>query len=350
MTESISQYAAGSLIAGRYQIERTLGCGAMGSVFLARDMALDQEKLCLKVLHPQYLQDERAVSRFRQEVILSRRLSHPNIVRIYDFGEEKNAPFFTMEYINGISLEKRIYAPRHEQLSFNEVVYTLLQVAEGIAHAHSEGVVHRDLKPANILITPQTRAKITDFGLARSLIDEKNLTLSGNSVGTPLYMSPEQFRGEKVDRRCDIYALGIIAYELVVGARPFDSDEYLELATLHLAEPLSVEALKTSGAPAWYRELVQISTEKDRESRYENMAELAAELRKHLEDSKTQLSRVPAVFLSQLAGPNPRAHRRFLLRKFRPAITALSALLLLTLIIGTPLILSSRYPTMRRAA
>jgi len=268
-----STLRAGSIIDNRYEVVSELGHGGMGAVFEVKDHALDNEIVALKLLYPHHVQDDVTFARFRNEVTVARKLSHKNIVRLYDFGEDgQGAVYLTMEYVQGKSLSQCIYAPRHERLVFAEVLEILQGVIEGMESAHKAGIIHRDLKPDNILISKHDEVKITDFGLARCLGDNNGFTKSGEAVGTPFYMSPEQIRGAETDTRADIYALGIIAYEAACGQRPFQDDQYLQLAAMHLKSPMPSACEVNPGIPAWFDEFIQICGEKNPGDRFQSMS------------------------------------------------------------------------------
>lgn len=301
----------GSVIAGRYEVVRTLGSGGMGSVLAVIDRALDNETIALKLLYPHLARDKTSFARFRNEVLVARRLSHPQIVRLYDFGHAGNGYYFiSMEYMAGGSLGQQIYQGRRELLPFHETLRILRDISLGIAHAHANGVVHRDLKPDNILMGERMEVKITDFGLARTLYVDKGFTDTGEAVGTPYYMAPEQLRGDKIDGRTDIYALGIIAYEMVVGRRPFFDESYLNLAAKHINEPIPDFATKESGIPSWFQEFVQTAAAKKPDDRYPNATEIAELLTDRLNglDSNTKVRKMPAI-LSFYAGSKRRRRR-----------------------------------------
>ncbi len=280
----------GNIIDSRYQVVSELGHGGMGAVFKVIDHSLDDEAIALKLLYPHHVQDDTTFARFRNEVLVARKLSHPNIVRLFDFGEDgKGAVYLTMEYVEGKSFSQCIYAPRHDRLVFTEILDILSQIIEGMESAHRAGVIHRDLKPDNILISNDKEVKITDFGLARCLGDNHGFTKSGEAVGTPFYMSPEQIRGTSVDVRSDIYALGVIAYEAVAGQRPFIDDQYLQLAAMHLKTPMPSIREANPAVPVWFDELIQICGEKNPGDRFQTMTEVREyfEERKHEVGSAT---------------------------------------------------------------
>ncbi len=300
-------FAIGALIAKRYEVVEQLGVGAMGSVLRVIDRTLDNATVALKLLHPHRVQDEISFARFRNEVLIARELSHPNIVRTYDFGDAGNRYFFiSMEYVRGTSLRNRIYSATEPRLTFPEVLAILYEICAGLAHAHQRGIVHRDLKPDNILLTISGEVKITDFGLARTVSLSKGLTETGTAVGTPAYMAPEQIQGDTVDARCDLYALGIIAFELVARRRPFLADDYFTIARKHLVEPVPALSDDVPGVPRWYEAMVERCLAKKREERYASAEELATVLREEMEVEPAlvdeELKRRPLVLSMYRAG------------------------------------------------
>jgi len=274
----IAEFKVGSLIAGRYEICDHLGFGAMGLVLKVKDRALDDDLLALKILYPHLMADQITFSRFRNEVLIARKLTHPNIVRTYDIGRDKRGHYYiSMEYVDGRTLDSMIYDEAHP-MSFLEIVRILNDTAKGLQHAHDQGVVHRDLKPQNIMIAKDGTVKIADFGLAETLWMRKNLTRTGESVGTPYYMAPEQIQSDEIDHRADMYAFGIMAYEMVVHDRPFNDDNWFKMAAQHILEPLPEIVTENSNIPEWYPALVKTCAAKKRDDRFQNMGEIISVL------------------------------------------------------------------------
>lgn len=206
---------------GRYQIIEELGRGATGVVYKAHDPQIDR-LVALKVLRPDRVTSENFVRRFLKEARAIGRLSHPNIVTVYDVGRDHGTIYIAMEFLEGVPLNE---FPGRNGLSLEKVIGIGIQVAETLDYAHNNGIIHRDIKPSNIIVTSGDQARITDFGIAR--IEDPSAhhqTQAGEILGTPLYMSPEQIMGRPVDGRSDLYSLGVIVYELIAGRRPFNGE------------------------------------------------------------------------------------------------------------------------------
>lgn len=294
--QEILRFEPGTMIAGRYEVCEGLGQGGMGAVLKVIDRTLDNEVVALKLLYPHLVKDPTTFARFRNEVLIARQLAHPNIVRLYDFGNAGMGYYYiVMEYVDGDNVTAQIYRPKHERITFEQSLRYLYDIATALSHAHKKGVVHRDLKPDNMLLTAEGDLKLTDFGLARSLYVDKGFTDTGEAVGTPYYMAPEQVRGERVDGRCDIYALGILAFELTVGKKPFEADCWFNLAAQHLMEPIPRFANKRNKIPKWFEEFVLICAAKDPEERFQTMDEVLEVLSENMDFGKSE-TRVPAVF------------------------------------------------------
>lgn len=279
--------AVGQLFAGRYQVIENIGNGAMATVYRCIDTREQNREVALKLLSQTFSKDSTTLARFRNEVSFCQRLEHPNVVKVFDFGQtEDNLYYITMEFLPGNSVGEQL-DETPDFFEFDEILRILHDTASGLCFAHAEGIIHRDLKPDNILLTAERRAKVTDFGLARSLEADMQLTKSGEAVGTPCYMAPEQFRGERVDARTDVYALGIVAYELAAGDRPFLGDTYHAVATAHLLNPIPEIPAGSRSVPAWFQEFVQLCAQKDPNDRFQSMEEVIHELnyRMNLTDS-----------------------------------------------------------------
>ena len=228
----ISELTRGSIFASRYEIIEKLGRGGMGKVYRVFDKKIDEE-VALKLLKPEIAADKKIIERFKNELKFARKISHRNVCRMYDLSEEEGTSYITMEYVPGEDLKGMV--KMMGRLSPGKSISIAKQVCEGLAEAHRLGVVHRDLKPQNIMIDKGGNARIMDFGIARSL-EEKGITGAGVMIGTPEYMSPEQVEGEEADQRSDIYALGVILYEMLTGKVPFEGDTPLSIAMRQKSE------------------------------------------------------------------------------------------------------------------
>jgi serine/threonine protein kinase/Tfp pilus assembly protein PilF len=268
------ELTTGSTFAGRYQVIEELGHGGMGKVYRALDKELNEE-VALKLIRPEIASERKTLDRFRNELRTARRISHRNIGRMYELMDEKGTHFITMEYVPGEDLKSAIH--RFGRLPIGKSLSIARQVAEGLAEAHRLGVVHRDLKPSNIMIDREGNARILDFGIARTL-EEKGITGAGVMIGTPEYMPPEQAEGRDVDRRSDIYSLGIILFEMVTGRAPFEGDTPLSVAMKHKSEaPPSPKTLDPQVSDDLAR-LILRCLEKDKARRYQTAEELLADL------------------------------------------------------------------------
>jgi len=276
---TLEPFSPGTVLSGRYEVVRQVGKGGTGQVLEVKDRALENDRLALKIIHPGSgpEADPNFASRFRNEVIITRKLTHPNIVRTFDFGELSDGRLFmTMEFVDGCTLDKLIPHRIEEGRNLELALYVLERVASAIGYAHSQGIIHRDLKTANILVNKTGEIKITDFGLAQMRNFDKQLTLVGECVGTPMYMAPEQIRGEKADCTVDIYALGIVAYEMFVGHPPFRADTWYDLAIKIVTEEIPAPRTNTGLAPEWYSQLIKRATAKNRDSRFQNTSDFVS--------------------------------------------------------------------------
>jgi tetratricopeptide (TPR) repeat protein len=277
------RFAPGTLIAGRYRIVSVAGVGGMGVVYRARDEELGVDA-ALKVLRPDLGSDPAVLERFRSELRLAREVTHKNVVRIHDIGEHEGLRFLTMRYVEGRSLSEVL--EREGPMPPDRAISIVRQVASALEEAHRAGVIHRDLKPGNILLDSEDTAFITDFGVARSLASD-GLTRAGAVVGTPDYLSPEQIAGDPVDGRTDLYALGIVFYEMLTGQLPFRAGSQAEMLGQRLAG--RARDLSESGihAPAWLRAVVRRLLERSPARRYPDAAALVADLdRAHVDRSR----------------------------------------------------------------
>ena len=267
--------APGNIFADRYEIVAPLGRGGMGAVYRARDMRENSER-ALKILHAT-ADDHTAAGRFRREIEILSRVRHPAVVQIFDWGVLGDRMYFSAELIDGDDL--RAVLRRKHVLPAPEVARIGGRVAEALSVAHKHGVVHRDVKPHNVMIGADGTIKLLDFGIARGAgIDLRTITTSGTMVGTPEYMSPEQFEGSRVDARSDIYSLGVVLYELTAGAPPFKGDTPIALGMMHQSTPPPPIRGERPNVPAWLERIILKCLQKDPGKRYLTAAELAEDL------------------------------------------------------------------------
>ena len=224
----------GQVLSGRYELEELVGTGGMSSVYRAHDRLLAR-KVALKVLHEHYGSDEAYVERFRREARAVASLSHPNIVAVIDRGEHEGRQFIVFEYVEGENLKRLI--EREGPMPVERALELAIQIARGLSFAHGEGLVHRDVKPQNVLLNGDGAAKVTDFGIARSLAVQHGMTQTGTVLGTSDYIAPEQAQGRRVDEHSDIYSLGVVLYELLTTKVPFPGENFVAVAMRHINEP-----------------------------------------------------------------------------------------------------------------
>ncbi len=254
---------------GHFRIVERIGAGGMATVFKAYQPTLDRY-VAIKVLPAYHSRDPIFVKRFEQEARSVAKLAHPNIVQIHDFGEQENITYIVMEYVDGGTLKDRLKKP----LPVGEAIDSMIQAAEGLACAHRNGIIHRDVKPANMLLRKDGHLLLSDFGIAKMLEGTTQLTRVGTGIGTPQYMSPEQGTGLAVDRRSDIYSLGITFFHCLTGHVPFTADNPLTITVKHMQDPLPVEMLITAGIPSPIIQVVQQMTAKQPYERYQSMEAL----------------------------------------------------------------------------
>ena len=266
----------GMFIQGRYEIVGKIGTGGMADVYKAKDHKLNRF-VAVKVLKPEFREDKAFISKFRAEAQAAAGLAHPNIVNIYDVGEDHGVNFIVMELVEGITLKE--YIEKKGKLAVREATSIAIQVSQGLEAAHNSGIIHRDVKPQNIIISTDGKVKVTDFGIARAASSN---TISSTVMGSVHYSSPEQARGGYSDAKSDIYSLGISLYEMLTGRVPFDGDTTVAIAIKHLQEEMKSPEVYVPDLPRSTVQIINKCTQKSPDRRYANMAELIRDLKESL--------------------------------------------------------------------
>ena len=270
----------GQKVNDRYEIVKTIGEGGMANVYLADDTILDR-KVAIKVLRGDLSQDDKFIRRFQREALSVSNLSHPNIVEVYDVGEEDGNHYIVMEYIEGKTLKQLL--KKRESLTLTEVIDIMTQLTDGIAHAHESYIIHRDIKPQNIMIEDDGRVKITDCGIAMAL-NATMVTQTNSVMGSVHYLPPEQASGKSATVKSDIYSLGILMYELITGNVPFKGDNAVEIALKHMKDKIPSIRKQDPSIPQSVENIIIKSTAKNPRNRYDSAKEMHEDLMHCLEE------------------------------------------------------------------
>jgi len=318
----------GEVVAGRYELQELLGTGGMSSVYRAHDTLLERD-VALKILHEHHHEDEEYLERFRREARAVAQLSHPNIVTVIDRGEADGRQFIVFEYVEGQTLKDVVDAG---PLDVGRALEVTIAIARGLGFAHEHGIVHRDVKPQNVILNSDGEAKVTDFGIARS-VDVEGVTESGTVLGTSNYIAPEQATGQAVDLRTDVYSLGVVLFELLTGEAPFTGESFVAVAMRHVHEPAPSVLDRRRDVPTRVAHAVDKALEKDPAHRFASMEDFAGELEACLTELDGGATESPT-----LVGPAVRVRRprRPAARRTRvaPALIGGGALLLVAALVA----------------
>ncbi|HZG76984.1 MAG TPA: Stk1 family PASTA domain-containing Ser/Thr kinase, partial [Paenibacillus sp.] len=264
----------GTTLSGRYELIERVGGGGMALVYKARDTLLNRH-VAVKVLRQQYVHDEEFIRRFRREAQSAASLSHPNVVSIYDVGQDGETHFIVMEYVEGANLNDIIKAQAPLQTA--EAVHIATQICDALEHAHTNGIIHRDIKPHNILIGKNGRVKVTDFGIARA-ITTSTITQTGSVIGSVHYFSPEHAKGVTAGEKSDLYSLGIVLYQMLTARLPFIGESPISVALKHLQEPVEDPRVVNPMIPQSVENVILKSLRKRPEERYVSAGEMLRDL------------------------------------------------------------------------
>ncbi|HMK31600.1 MAG TPA: protein kinase, partial [Terriglobales bacterium] len=311
----------------RYQVEKLLGQGGMGAVYKAYDRDLDRT-VALKLIRPELTVHPESMMRFKQELLLASKISHKNILRIHDLGDAGGMKFISMAYIEGHDLSDLLR--NTGRLPVPRVLQIARQLCAALEAAHNEGVVHRDFKPQNIMLDQSDNVYVSDFGLAKSLGEEGGMTMTGELLGTPRYMAPEQVEGKKVDARTDLYALGLVIYEMVTGDVPFQNETTLTMMYKRANEVPPSPKIANPEVPDWLVRIIMKCLERDPDSRYHSAHEIFDDI---------NANRAPSV-APGMSISIPRM--RVTVSKRRGAVVVIAALVLIAAV-ATPLIIRYRH-------
>ncbi len=328
----------GTTLNGRYRLEARIGSGGMSTVYRALDETL-QRQVAIKLMNREVASDSDQLERFRREARAVAQLSHPYIVGVIDAGEDESRPYIVFEYVEGETLKERIR--RQGRLGIPEAVAYAIEIARALGAAHARHIVHRDVKPQNVLIDEEGSAKVTDFGIARTL-DEEGLTADGRVLGTTDYVSPEQALGQPVTGQSDLYSLGVVLYEMLTGEVPFKGDNQVAVAMKHVREEIPDVQVKRPEVSAALAAVVDTATAKRQQDRYANDAELIADLEDVLAIETARAGAATGEVTSVLRTLPSRTAQRIPFRVRHRAVAVLLVLVVLAAAVGLVVWLGTR--------
>jgi eukaryotic-like serine/threonine-protein kinase len=328
----------GTSLNGRYRLEARIGSGGMATVYRALDETLERQ-VAVKLMNREVASDSDQLERFRREARALAQLSHPHIVRVIDAGEDDGRPYIVLEYIEGETLKDRIR--RLGRLPIPEAVAYAIEIARALGAAHARHIVHRDVKPQNVLIDEEGSAKVTDFGIARTL-EEDGLTVDGRVLGTTDYVSPEQALGQYVTGQSDLYSLGVVLYEMLTGEVPFKGENQVAVAMKHVREELPDVQAKRPEVSAALASVVDTATAKHQDDRYADDAELIADLEDTLAIETARSGSATREVTTVLRTLPSRTQRRVPLRLRHPAVVVVALAVVLAAVGGGAVFLAGR--------
>jgi serine/threonine-protein kinase len=328
----------GTRLSGRYRLDARIAAGGMSTVYRACDETLERQ-VAIKLMNREVSADSDQLERFRREARAVAQLNHPHVVGVIDAGEDEGRPYIVFEYVEGETLKEKIR--RHGRLEISEAIAYAIEIGRALGAAHARHIVHRDVKPQNVLIDEEGSAKVTDFGIARTL-EEDGLTADGRVLGTTDYVAPEQALGRQVTGQSDLYSLGIVLYEMLTGEVPFKGENQVAVAMKHVREALPDVQSERPEVSAALAAVIDRATAKRIEDRYANDAELIADLEDVLGIETARAGSATGEVTAVLKTLPSKAQRRVPLRLRRPLVTALLVASTLTLIGGGAIWLATR--------
>jgi eukaryotic-like serine/threonine-protein kinase len=322
----------GMQLSGRYRLDAQIGAGGMSTVYRAFDQTLERQ-VAIKLMHREIASDSDQLERFRREARAVAQLSHPHIVGVIDAGEDEGRPYIVFEYVEGETLKERIR--RMGRLPMDEAIAYAIEIARALGCAHSHHIVHRDVKPQNVLIDSEGSAKVTDFGIARTL-DQEGLTADGRVLGTTDYVSPEQALGHDVNGQSDIYSLGVVLYEMLVGDVPFHGENQVSVAMKHVREDMPDLQSRRPEASATLASVLDRMTDKDLRRRYPDITTLVTDLEEALaiEAARSGKSTGEATAVLRTLPPSTRRRLPFRMRHPLPVLGVIALLAVFVVIIA----------------
>jgi serine/threonine-protein kinase len=333
----------GTLLSDRYRLDAEIGAGGMSTVYRAFDTVLERP-VAIKLMHREIARDSDQLERFRREARAVAQLNHPHVVQVIDAGEDSEMPYIVLEYVEGETLKQRIRGAG--RLSIGEAIAYAIEIARALEAAHERGIVHRDIKPQNVLIDVEGSAKVTDFGIARTLHDE-GLTADGRVLGTTDYVSPEQALGHPVTGQSDVYSLGIVLYEMLTGEVPFRGENQIAVAMKHVREDLPDVQIRRPEISAALGSVIDRATDKDLTRRYRDAAALEADLEDVLAIETARSGQTTGEATSVLRTLPSTMRRRVPLRARVPRVLVAVVLLLVVVAVVAVVLLAARDNTQR---